>query len=113
MYRTSDIFILPSRAECSAIVLAEAAAFGLPVLTCDTGGLADYVSNGANGFRLPVEDDGTLFAEKAKAILADYESFARSAYADYEKRMNWDSSVKLLVALLKQASGRHAVMKTP
>jgi glycosyltransferase involved in cell wall biosynthesis len=111
-YRTSDIFILPSRAECSAIVLAEAAAFGLPVLTCDTGGLADYVLNGRNGFRLPVEDNGTLFAEKAKAILEDYEAFAKNAYAEFEERLNWDTSVGLLVELLKRASERRTVLAT-
>jgi len=111
MYRTSDIFILPSRAECSAIVLAEAAAFGLPVLTCETGGLADYVLNGVNGFRLAVEDDGTLFAEKAKLILNDYERFAGNAYAEFEKRMNWETSVGLLIELLKQASRRQAVLE--
>ncbi len=104
VYRDTDILILPSRAEYSAIVLAEAAAFGLPVLTCDTGGLADYVSNHKNGFRLPVEDGGTLFAERAKLILAAYEGFARNAYAEFEDRLNWDASVKQLVEILKRAA---------
>ena len=104
LYRTSDIFILPSRAECSAIVLAEAAAFGLPVLTTDTGGLADYVRNGANGFRMPLEDDGTLFAQSAKTILSAYQTFANNAYAEFESRLNWEESMSLIVELLKRAA---------
>ncbi len=104
LYRTSDIFILPSRAECSAVVLAEAAAFGLPVLTCDTGGLPDYVTNGKNGFRIPVEDGGALFAEKAKSILSEYDQFAINAYTEFEERLNWDVSVRHLVELLKRAA---------
>jgi glycosyltransferase involved in cell wall biosynthesis len=112
IYRTSDIFILPSRAECYGVVVPEAAAFGLPALICDTGGLADCVLDGTNGFRLPVADDGTLFAQKAKDILSDYETFARNAYSEFENRMNWDTSVGLLVKLLKLASGRDVVSET-
>jgi glycosyltransferase involved in cell wall biosynthesis len=111
IFKTADILILPSRAECSAIVLAEAAAFGLPVLTCDTGGLADYVANGKNGFRVPVEDDGSSFAESAKVILSDYGTFARNAYAEFKNRLNWQSSVNLLAELLKQASSRETELE--
>ncbi len=112
MYQTSDIFILPSRAECYGVVVPEAAAFGLPALVSDTGGLAGSVVEGKSGFRLPVTDDGTLFAEKAKVILDDYETFAGNAYAEFENRMNWDTSVELLVELLKRASGRQALAET-
>ena len=112
IYRTSDIFILPSRAECFGCVVPEAGAFGLPALVCDTGGLADTVVNGASGFSLPMEDDGTLFARKAMTILDSYEFFAKCAYAEFKDRMNWDTSVALLVELLKQAAGRQAVLES-
>lgn len=37
-YQKSNIFILPTKAECSAIVFSEAAMYGLPVFTHITGG---------------------------------------------------------------------------
>jgi hypothetical protein len=40
-YQKSDIFLLPTKAECSAIVFAEAAMYGLPIFTHITGGGAD------------------------------------------------------------------------
>jgi glycosyltransferase involved in cell wall biosynthesis len=108
LYRTSDIFILPSRAEAFGVVVAEAAAFGVPALVSDTGGLAETVSEGRSGFTIPLSDNGTLFAERAKTILADYVNFAESAYAEFEQRLNWTTSVLRLVDLLKQAAGHNA-----
>lgn len=107
LYRAADIFILPSRAEMFGIVVAEAAAFGLPSLVCDTGGLSETVHEGVTGYRLPLSDDGTQFAEKAQAILANYESFAANAYAEYKNRMNWETSVDQLVGLLKKAANHN------
>ena len=102
--RTSDIFILPSRAEAFGIVVSEAAAFGIPSLVCDTGGLADTVRPGISGFCLPLADDGTLFAKQAKVILGAYESFSKNAYADYENRLNWGTSINQLTDLLRLAA---------
>ena len=107
LYRTSDLFILPSRAEAFGVVVAEAAAFGLPALVCETGGLTDTVREGISGFRLPLADDGTMFAERAKSILGAYALFADNAYAEFENRLNWEKSVEHLVALMKSAAERH------
>ncbi len=104
LYRTSDIFILPSRAEAFGVVVSEAAAFGLPALVCETGGLAETVRERVSGFRLPLDDDGTLFAQRAMTILSEYETFANNAHAEFENRLNWESSVNLLVELLKRAA---------
>lgn len=106
LYRTADIFVLPSRAEAFGVVVAEAAAFGLPALVCRTGGLTETVRDGESGFLLSLEDDGTAFAECARKILQDYERFARNAYAEYATRMNWRTSVDGLVDLLRKAAGK-------
>jgi glycosyltransferase involved in cell wall biosynthesis len=113
LYRTSDIFILPSRAEAFGVVVSEAAAFGMPALVCATGGLTETVREGKTGFQLPLEDDGTLFAEKATTILRNYEQFAVNAYAEYQTRLNWETSVNLLVELLHRAAmGNSRIIRT-
>jgi glycosyltransferase involved in cell wall biosynthesis len=106
IFRTSDIFILPSRAEAFGIVVCEAAAHGVPSLVCQTGGLGETVREGVSGFRLPLLDDGSGFAEKAGTIMKEYPRFAHGAFAEFSERLNWDSSVNELVRLLHKAVER-------
>ncbi len=104
LYRTSDIFILPSRAEPFGIVAAEAAAFGLPALVSATGGLAETVCDGVSGFRLPLDADPTQWASKAQMILDDYDAFAFNAYNEFAIRLNWNTSIHAMVELMQHAA---------
>lgn len=65
LFRTSDVFALPSLAEAFGIAAAEASAAGLPVVGSDVGGLPDIVEHGVTGFVVPPGDDGAI----ARALL--------------------------------------------
>ena len=52
----ADFFILPTKADCTPIVIAEALAFGVPVLTSRTGGISSMIQDGYNGFLFDVND---------------------------------------------------------
>lgn len=54
LWREATLFLLPTQAECSAIVYCEASAYGVPIFTYDTGGTGDYVIDGVNGYKLPL-----------------------------------------------------------
>ncbi len=56
-YTLSDVFVLPSYDDCFPLVLLEAMAHKLPIVTTNEGGIADIVENGMNG----------LIAERCKA----------------------------------------------
>ena len=56
LFRTSDIFALPSRAETFGIAAVEASAAALPVVATNIGGLSDIVVDGETGLLLPVAD---------------------------------------------------------
>lgn len=72
-YRASDLFILPTREDVWGLVVNEAMACGLPVITtkrCAAG--TELVQQGQNGYLVPVGDAGML-AEKIDQVFdADY-----------------------------------------
>lgn len=99
VFKEGDIFILPTRAECSAIVNCEASGYGMPIVIYDTGGVGDYVINGVNGFRLPMEAGGKEFAEKIHQIVADPElrlQLSNGGKKLYAEHLNWDVAGKTM-----------------
>lgn len=90
----SHFLLLPTRFECTAIVLCEASAFGLPSLTTETGGLASVIENGINGFRFDLDDQGDLYARYILDLFrtpGKYKQMVYSTRARYDSRLNWDS----------------------
>ncbi len=69
LFAGADIFVLPSRGECLAVVLMEATAAGLPVVTTDVGALGEAVLPGESGLLTPPGDGQAL--EKAVTTLVD------------------------------------------
>jgi glycosyltransferase involved in cell wall biosynthesis len=60
LYRTSDIFVLPTRADCYSLVCMEALAAGLPIVATRVGGIPDMILEGETGHLLEVGDAGAL-----------------------------------------------------
>lgn len=58
----ADVFVFPSwyPAECFPLVLLEAMAAGLPVVTTDEGAIPDMVRDGENGFICPAKDSVSI-----------------------------------------------------
>lgn len=89
----SDLLLLPTRAECAGIVFCEAAAYGIPVLSTDTGGVSSYIREGVNGYLLPPEAGGKDYAGKALAMLTDEKVLVPMRIRSrelYEEVLNWD-----------------------
>jgi len=93
LFETSDFLLLPTRSECYGMVFCEASAFGLPVISTDTGGVSGAVKHGENGFLLPSSARGAEYAEVIAKIYRDerrYAELVRSSRAAFEGRLNWD-----------------------
>lgn len=69
-YLASDIFVLPTREDIWGLVINEAMACGLPVVTTDrcVSGL-EMVKSGVNGYLVPAEDS-TAIADAITKILS-------------------------------------------
>ncbi len=70
-YQAADVFALPTREDIWGLVINEAMAQGLPVVASDRCIAAqELVTEGENGFLVPVNDPGAL-AEKLNRLLND------------------------------------------
>jgi glycosyltransferase involved in cell wall biosynthesis len=58
----ADVFVLPSRHDGWGVVVNQALAAGLPIITSDAVGAGlDFVDNGVNGVRIPAGDVQALY----------------------------------------------------
>lgn len=89
-YRDSDVLLLPSDAENTPCVISEALAFGMPVISTDTGGVSEMV-NPLNGILIPRFKTPTEKENKILNALLDFhaksQTFDRKAihYAAMER----------------------------
>jgi len=60
LYATSDIFVLPTRADCYSLVCMEALAASLPIVATRVGGIPDMIREGETGHVIGVDDAGAL-----------------------------------------------------
>lgn len=60
LYATSDVFVLPTRADCYAVVCMEALASGLPIVATRAGGIPDLIREGETGHMVDVDDADAL-----------------------------------------------------
>ena len=68
-YKAADLFALPTREDIWGLVINEAMAYGLPVITTDkcVAGL-ELVEDGVNGYIIPTEDSEIL-ADRIQKVL--------------------------------------------
>lgn len=98
-YASADVFCAPSfvtskgSSEGFGLVLVEAAASGLPVVSTRVGGIADAVKDGETGF-LVEEKSVPALASALGKLLADRELREKMGRAGHEfvKKFSWEST---------------------
>lgn len=68
LYCASDIFVFPTLLETFGMVLVEAMAAGLPIITTNAPGVRDVVIDGKEGLVAPIADEKAL-ADKIETLL--------------------------------------------
>jgi len=108
-FEDAHFFILPTRGDCTPIVFCEAAAFGLPVITTDTGGVKDVVKDGVSGIVLSMDASGTEYAEAIKNLYLETEHYKKMAYQSrerYDNIINWKTWLNNTMKVLENINGR-------
>lgn len=88
-YLISDLFIFPSFIETFGIVLVEAMAAGLPIITSDVEGCRDLVSNYQNGF-LCNPEKANEFVDKINKLLSNNVLYKEIQKKNKEKSKIYD-----------------------
>ena len=68
-YRAADFFVLPTRHDPCSLVVLEALAMGLPVISTAFNGACEIMVEGRHGFVLPDPADLTALAEAMRQLL--------------------------------------------
>jgi glycosyltransferase involved in cell wall biosynthesis len=116
LYSEADFFLLPTRSECFSIALCEANAFGIPILSTETGGLSDLVREGINGYLFPLDARGNQYAARIREVYSNasrYQRLRRSSREEFETRLNWDAWGERMRTILWKAVDRSAVQQAP
>jgi glycosyltransferase involved in cell wall biosynthesis len=95
----SHFLIVPSRADCTPMVVGEANAFALPALLPDIGGISSVLKDAQNGFLLPPNANGEAYADRIEACLSAegaYTKLCRTARGAFETDLSWDASIERL-----------------
>lgn len=88
-YMMADVFVLPTREDIWGLVINEAMAVGLPVITtqnCVAG--IELIKDGENGYLVPVNDE-LLLSDKINDILHDKGLAKQMAMNNLEKIQNY------------------------
>jgi glycosyltransferase involved in cell wall biosynthesis len=102
LYHRADVFCLPTLGDCLPMVLSEAGACGLPLVSTDVGAIHEIVVDDVTGLLVPPSDGAALLVA-LRHLAADAslrERLGAAAHAHVSARYRAESNVEQLVELL-------------
>ena len=100
-YTAADIFVVPSRYETFGLVIVEAMACGVPVVTTDVYGPKEIIKHNYDGIAVPPDDVDAL-AVAVETLLKDdelRERIAENALKTVQERYDIRHHAKHLVSI--------------
>ena len=106
LYRSADLFILPSFSENFGVVVAEALTHGLPVLTTQGTPWQDLPAHGC-GWWVPADARSLADALRQATSLTDAERQAMGEQGqDYVRRYDWQAIARQMLAVYQWILGQ-------
>ncbi|WP_198152701.1 glycosyltransferase family 4 protein [Tsuneonella dongtanensis] len=94
LLRTASFFVMPSEQEAYGLAYCEAAAFGLPVVALQTGGVPTIVRHGETGLLFEGSTPPDAIADAIMDLWQDrarYDAFRAAARTRYEEELTWEA----------------------
>jgi glycosyltransferase involved in cell wall biosynthesis len=113
LFFSSDIFCLPTQGDCLPLVLSEAGAAGLPLISTRLAAIPEIVRDGETGFVVPPGDLEALVAALQRLIVDQDLRTRQGQAAERLVRQKFDvgRNVAQLLDLMKQISTRSRAEK--
>jgi glycosyltransferase involved in cell wall biosynthesis len=115
LYRSADIFALPSRGDCMPQAVAEALACGLPVVATSVGAIPEMVSEDVNGHLVRPRDPRALAAAIASLVASPARRHAMGHWSRMLARQEHDAArnnARILALLKRVAAERVAALRS-
>ncbi len=102
-YASADMFVFPSSMETFGLVVVEAMAAGLPVVSSRVGGVRDVVREGVTGYTFDVGDVPALI-EGVRQIAVSRERITEMGYAarQFAETQSWDTMMDEVIDLYRE-----------
>ena len=110
LYARHDIFVLPSLMEGMPLVLLEAMASGMAVVTSESNGMTDLVEDGHDGlFAIPGDADSLAFAMARLCNDSGLRQRLGAAAQEKMKRYTWAQMARRHEVIFNRALGKPAI----
>jgi glycosyltransferase involved in cell wall biosynthesis len=114
LFHRADIFCLPTRADCLPMVLSEAGAAGLPLVSTAVAGIPEIVKQDETGLLVPPDDVGALVAA-LRTLVESPElrqrlgaGAQRLAVREFDAQTNVDRLVDVIGSTLRESAAQKA-----
>jgi glycosyltransferase involved in cell wall biosynthesis len=103
-YHAADVFIFPTLYEPFGLVITEAMASGLPVITSGTSGAAEIMEDGMDGLLLDNPRDAGMIAKRINQLIADpaFRSKLGKAASQKAASYTWDVVAEKWLSVFKE-----------
>ncbi|MEE9405591.1 MAG: glycosyltransferase family 4 protein [Algisphaera sp.] len=121
-FRAADLFLFPSRIECSPLVLFECLAAGLPFVASPAGNSTEIAAWSDGGLMVhatgpaPLQIKPKHLAQATDALLADPKrrmTMAAAGRAAFEARFDWEHAIDAYEAVYRDAIAHHRDRQGP
>ncbi len=112
LYADADVFAFPTRADCFAVVIAEAMAASLPIVTTRVAAIPEAIEDGENGYLVDV-DDAEALRDRLQGLAASPDlrlrmgaRSRRIAQDRFDMDKNANRIAELLLYICRGSAGR-------
>jgi UDP-glucose:(heptosyl)LPS alpha-1,3-glucosyltransferase len=105
-YAAADFFVLPTRHDPCSLVVLEALAMGIPVISTKQNGACEIMRNGVHGFVLESADDKQGLVEAMRAMMqSEARNKMRAACLQLRNELAYETHLDRLMAIYQSVRG--------